>query len=148
MKSIDGSLVPDGERLFFLAPAWRNMFENTLTVQFDHRMVAYALWLFALLHAVDIARTLPGGGALTGALALAAAVTLQAALGIATLVHQAPLALALLHQVMAIAVLAIAVVHAERLERRSAAAAAAIQRSGIERHSGADGSAVRLRDRP
>jgi cytochrome c oxidase assembly protein subunit 15 len=57
---------------------------------------------------------------LTGALALAGAVTLQAALGIATLVHRAPLALALLHQAGALAVLAIAVVHAERLERRPA----------------------------
>ena len=53
---------------------------------------------FALLHAADVARTLRGGPALTAALALAAAVTLQAALGIVTLVHQAPLALALLHQ--------------------------------------------------
>ena len=62
---IDGSLVPDGARLFFIAPAWRNVFENTLTVQFDHRMVAYAVWLFALLHAADVARTLRGGGVLT-----------------------------------------------------------------------------------
>jgi cytochrome c oxidase assembly protein subunit 15 len=117
---IDGSLVPEGARLFFYSPLWRNVFENTLTVQFDHRMAAYALALLVLLHAGDVARTLRGGAALTGALALASAVFLQAALGIATLVHQAPLALALLHQAMAIAVLAIAVVHAERLERRAA----------------------------
>jgi cytochrome c oxidase assembly protein subunit 15 len=99
------------------------VFENTLMVQFDHRMVAYAVWLFALLHTADVARTLRGGGVLTSALALAAAVTLQAVLGIATLLHQAPLALALLHQAMALVVLAIAVVHAERLERRPAPAA-------------------------
>jgi cytochrome c oxidase assembly protein subunit 15 len=114
---IDGAFVPDGARLFFEAPLWRNFFENTLTVQFDHRLVAYALWLVAVLHAADVART-QRGGALTGALALACAVTLQAALGIATLLHQAPLALALLHQAIAIVVLAIAVMHAERLERR------------------------------
>ena len=120
---IDGSLVPDGARLFFIAPAWRNVFENTLTVQFDHRMLAYAVWLLALLHAADVARTLRGGGVLTSALALAAAVTLQAVFGIATLLHQAPLALALLHQAMALVVLAVAVVHAERLERRPAPAA-------------------------
>ena len=42
------------------------------------------------------------------------------ALGIATLIHQAPLALALLHQAMAMVVLTIAVAHAERLERRRA----------------------------
>jgi heme a synthase len=122
---IDGSLVPERGRLFFETPLWRNFFENTLTVQFDHRMVAYALWLIAVLHAVDVARTVRGGAALTGALALAGAVTLQAALGIATLVYQAPLVLALLHQATAIVVLAIAVVHAERLERRPVRVAAA-----------------------
>jgi heme a synthase len=71
-----------------------------------------------LLHAADVARTKRGGVALTSALVLAAAVTFQAALGIVTLLHQAPLALALTHQAMAIVVLAIAVVHAERLEWR------------------------------
>src|SRR5215510_2724572 len=117
---IDGGLVPEGARLFFYSPLWRNLFENTLTVQFDHRVAAYALALVAVLHAADVARTLRGGAALTAALALASAVVLQAALGIATLIHQAPLALALLHQAMAIVVLAIAVVHSERLERRPA----------------------------
>ena len=130
---IDGSLVPDAARLFFIAPTWRNVFENTLTVQFDHRMLAYAVWLLALLHAADVARTLRGGGVLTSALALAAAVTLQAVFGIATLLHQAPLALALLHQAMAIAVLAIAVVHAERLERRPSAVAAATGGAALRR---------------
>jgi cytochrome c oxidase assembly protein subunit 15 len=47
-----------------------------------------------------------------GAIVLAGAVTLQAILGIATLLHQAPLGLALAHQTMAIAVLTIATVHA------------------------------------
>jgi heme a synthase len=119
---IDGSLVPDVARLFFAAPWWRNLFENTLTVQFDHRMAAYALWLLAVLHVADIARTIRGGAALTGALALAAAVTLQATLGIVTLIHQTPYALALAHQASAIVVLTIAVVHAQRLARRTVAA--------------------------
>src|SRR5512133_3223667 len=47
-------------------------------VQFDHRMMAYALEAAVLLHAFDVARTLRGGSALTTALALASAVTLQA----------------------------------------------------------------------
>jgi cytochrome c oxidase assembly protein subunit 15 len=117
---IEGSLVPDSGRLFFHTPVWRNFFENTLTVQFDHRMVAYALWLFAVLHAADVARTLRGGAALTGALVLVSAITLQAALGIATLIYQVPIALALMHQALALVVLTIAVVHAERLERHAA----------------------------
>ena len=32
-------------RFFFDTPLWRNFFENTLTVQFDHRMLAYAIWI-------------------------------------------------------------------------------------------------------
>jgi cytochrome c oxidase assembly protein subunit 15 len=128
---IDGSLLPDGSRLFFEAPLWRNFFENTLTVQFDHRMVAYALWLLALLHTADVARTLRGGAALTGALLLASAITLQAALGIATLIHQAPLALALTHQAMAMVVLMIAVVHIERLERRPLATSTGERMGGV-----------------
>ncbi len=128
---IDGALLPEG--LFFQTPLWRNLFENTLTVQFDHRVVAYALWLLAVLHAADVARTLRGGAALTGALALASAVTLQAALGITTLIHQAPLALALPHQAMAIVVLAVAVLHAQRLEQRPAHAAAAPRDGAIRR---------------
>jgi cytochrome c oxidase assembly protein subunit 15 len=122
---IDDSIVPDATRLFFEAPLWRNFFENKLTVQFDHRLAAYALWLIAVLHAVDIARTGRAGAALTNALALASIITLQATLGIVTLLYQAPLALALLHQAMAIAVLTVAVVHAQRLTPMSEAAGAA-----------------------
>ncbi len=42
---IDGALVPSADRLWFVEPAWRNVFENTLTVQFNHRLMAYALWI-------------------------------------------------------------------------------------------------------
>ncbi len=117
---IDGAFVPDAAHLLFEQPWWRNLFENTLTVQFMHRTVAYALWLFAILHTVDVARTLRGGPVLTGALALASAVTIQAALGILTLIHQVPVALALAHQAVAIVVLTLAAVHAERLAGRRA----------------------------
>jgi len=109
---IDGVLVPSSERLWFIQPAWRNLFENTLTVQFNHRMVAYAIWVLATLHACDAWRARVG---LSGALTLAGAITLQAGLGIVTLLYQAPLPLALAHQVLAIFVLSVAVIHAERL---------------------------------
>ena len=81
-----------------------------------------------------MARTLRRGPALTGALALASVITLQAALGIATLIQQSPLALALMHQALALVALTIAVVHAERLERPAArvgdAASDAVMRRG------------------
>jgi cytochrome c oxidase assembly protein subunit 15 len=118
---IDGALIPSGASLWFDSPAWRNLFENTLTVQFDHRMVAYALWLVATLHAADVIRARRGGAVLNGALALACMVTIQAGIGIVTLLHVVPLPLALLHQVTAIAMLTIAVVHAQRLSRQAEA---------------------------
>jgi cytochrome c oxidase assembly protein subunit 15 len=78
-------------------------------------MTAYVLWVLALVHAIDVARTLRGGPVLTHALALAAAITIQAALGILTLIHQVPIGLALAHQAIAILVLAMSVIHVERL---------------------------------
>src|SRR5215217_3438218 len=112
---IDGRVVPPASELFAGEPLWRNLFDNRLTVQFDHRMMAYVLLLAAILHGIDVARTLREGPALYGAWVLAVALLLQAGLGILTLLHQAPLALALLHQATAILVLTIAAVHAARL---------------------------------
>jgi heme a synthase len=109
---IDGSFVPELSRLFSLTPAWRNFFENALTVQFDHRMLAYTIWILSLLNVIDVARTVGKGRPLTGAILLFAAVTLQAALGISTLLLRVPLDLALTHQAMAMVVLTAAVVHA------------------------------------
>jgi len=113
---IDGSLVPSLSALFFNEPWWRNFFENPLMVQFVHRTVAYLLWIVAVAHAIDAVRAARGGTAL--ALTLAAAVTVQAALGIAALLYQVPISLAFLHQGMAVVVLTIAVVHAESLATR------------------------------
>jgi heme a synthase len=109
---IDGALVPDAGRLFFETPLWRNFFENILTVQFDHRMLAYAIFVGALLHAIDVARTVKEGPARAEAFVLFAAVVLQVALGIATLAWVVPAPLALLHQALAMLVLTAATVHA------------------------------------
>ncbi len=122
---IDGSLLPDASRLFFHEPWWRNFFENALTAQFDHRMAAYALSVLVVLHLIDAARTGEGRSTLVGASVLAAAVIVQALIGILTLLYQAPLALALLHQAMAVVVLSLAVVHAERITVPRVAALAA-----------------------
>jgi heme a synthase len=109
---IDGGLVPEASRLFFNVPLWRNFFENPLTVQFDHRTVAYTIWALAVLHAFHVARTVKKGPVLTGAVLVAVAVTLQAALGIWALLTVVPLPLALMHQAMAMITLTVAVIHA------------------------------------
>src|SRR3989440_9234358 len=95
---IDGALIPSSARLFFEQPWWRNLFDNTLTVQFEHRMTAYALLALALLHAIDAVRSRAGVAVIGGAWSLVAAIMLQAALGILTLLHQVPIDLALAHQ--------------------------------------------------
>jgi cytochrome c oxidase assembly protein subunit 15 len=114
---IDGGFIPSAARLFFDAPWWRNLFENTLTVQFEHRMVAYALFILAALHAIDVARSRVDRAVIDGACWLLGIVTLQATLGILTLLNQAPMDLALTHQAVAIIVLTLAVFQAERLTR-------------------------------
>jgi cytochrome c oxidase assembly protein subunit 15 len=115
---IDGALIPSAARLFFEQPWWRNLFDNTLTVQFEHRAVAYTLFVLAILHALDALRSRAGTAVSIGALWLAAAVTLQAVLGILTLLHQVPIPLALMHQAVAIVVLTCAILQVERLMLR------------------------------
>jgi cytochrome c oxidase assembly protein subunit 15 len=115
---IDGALIPSAARLFFAEPWWRNLFESTLTVQFEHRMTAYALFVLAILHALDAVRSRAGTAVVHGAWWLAAAITLQAALGILTLLNQVPTLLALAHQAVGMSVLTLAIFQAERLAAR------------------------------
>jgi heme a synthase len=115
---IDGAFIPSSARLFFEAPWWRNLFDNTLTVQFEHRMIAYVLFTLAVLHVLDAFASKAGAAVVRGALWLAAAVALQATLGILTLLNQVPTGLALAHQGMAIAVLTLVTLQAERLAGR------------------------------
>jgi cytochrome c oxidase assembly protein subunit 15 len=112
---IDGAFIPSAQRLFFEQPWWRNLFDNTLTVQFEHRMTAYLLLTVALLHAVDAIRLRAGAAVVSGALWLAAAIAVQAVLGILTLLHQVPIDLALAHQAVAIVVLMLAVFQVARM---------------------------------
>jgi cytochrome c oxidase assembly protein subunit 15 len=118
---IDGAFIPSAARLFFEDPWWRNLFDNTLTVQFEHRMTAYALLVLALLHAVDAVAARAGTAVVRGAWWLVAAIALQATLGILTLLNQAPINLALTHQAVAIVVLTLAIFQTERLVARRTA---------------------------
>ncbi|WP_298261994.1 COX15/CtaA family protein [Bradyrhizobium sp.] len=114
---IDGGFIPSAARLFFDVPWWRNLFENTLTVQFEHRMVAYTLFAVVVLHVIDAARSRVDRAVLDGALWLFGIASLQVTLGILTLLNQAPMDLALTHQAVAILVLTLVVFQAERLTR-------------------------------
>ncbi len=95
---MDGQLVPNG--LMIMDVWWKNFFENAMTVQFDHRVIAYIVAVIVAGFAY-IAQTR------TAALLLAA-VLIQIVLGIATLVWQVPLSAALIHQGGALVVFALA----------------------------------------
>lgn len=112
---IDGALIPAASRLFFEDPWWRNFFDNTLTVQFSHRMIAYVLLLLTAFHAFDAVRSRAGSAIVNNAVWLAAAMLLQAVIGIVTLLNQVPIDLGLAHQATAIIVLSLALLQAERL---------------------------------
>jgi len=119
---MDGALVPAG--LLFQDPWWINAFENTLTVQFDHRVVAYLLLAFVVFQWWLVSRRAPGSAASRRVTVLASLVVLQAAIGIVTLVTVVPLELGLLHQFMAAVVLWSAIVHARWTSAETDAAAA------------------------
>jgi cytochrome c oxidase assembly protein subunit 15 len=102
---MDGSLIPDG--LLAQSPLWRNLFENPLTAQFDHRLVAYAVFALAIVQFAQ-AR---GSAFNRRAATILGIVTVQAGLGIATVLTAVPLWLALLHQFVAIGVLSHAVLN-------------------------------------
>jgi cytochrome c oxidase assembly protein subunit 15 len=106
---MDGRLIPGD--LFIMEPAWRNLFENPKTVQFIHRIGAYVVFLTALWHMVATLRREPGATHARRAVVLFLLVTLQAALGIGTLVMHVPLDMALTHQAFALVVLGFAAAH-------------------------------------
>ncbi|MDA7948317.1 MAG: COX15/CtaA family protein [Hyphomicrobiaceae bacterium] len=106
---MDGAVIPDG--LGVMSPWYLNLFENALTVQFNHRVVAYLVLVWALVHAIlAIARSEPGAIAVSAGL-LAVAALVQVVIGIATLLAHVPLSLALLHQGVAIVLFAAVLWH-------------------------------------
>jgi heme a synthase len=106
---MDGQWIPSG--LWAMAPGWKNVFENAMAVQFNHRVLAYVLVLATIMHAWR--------NPSRPAAILVLAVFTQACLGVVTLLLHVPLAAALIHQAGAMIVLAIAVwnIHARLVSR-------------------------------
>jgi cytochrome c oxidase assembly protein subunit 15 len=99
-----GRWIP--EHIWEPALGSRNFFENTATVQFDHRMLAYSS--IAAVAAVKVAASRAGWKVLPPpvrkwAIGLGALVALQATLGITTLMLYVPVSLGAAHQAGALA---------------------------------------------
>ena len=117
---MDGQVIPDG--LFAMHPRWANLFENAITVQFNHRLLAYVLFAAVIWQTWRVAQGNGEGTARLSAVALLAAVLGQTLLGIWTLLAHVPIELGLAHQAGAVAVFWIAVWHVHVLSPQRAIA--------------------------
>lgn len=107
--TMDGRIIPAD--LWVQTPAWINAFENPKTVQFIHRMSAYALIALAIAQMVVALRSDSGSTHKNRTIVLLALVLTQAMIGVITLVLQVPLSWGLYHQGGAIVVLGFAIAH-------------------------------------
>ena len=112
---MDGRFVPPWENLARLEPGWANLVDNPTTVQFDHRMIGYALAILAFAHLAHAFRAARGKPPCKRALAIFAMLLLQIALGVVTLLTVVQIHVALTHQAVAMAILLMASVQARRL---------------------------------
>ena len=106
---MDGALIPDS--LFVMDPWWINFFENIKLVQFTHRIFAYALITLIFINFLTSLTPLENEIQKRRSVILLVLVSLQAALGIVTLLLQVPLNWALLHQAGAIILLGYSIIH-------------------------------------
>jgi len=111
---MDGSIWPTS--LSVLDPQWKNLFENPKTVQFTHRMIAYFIFSILLLQMVFALRSDAGETHKRRTVLLFILVTIQALIGIVTLVMQVPLYWAIGHQIGAVVLLGFAVAHMRALK--------------------------------
>ena len=110
---MDGAFVPNG--LLAMTPAWINLFDNAMTVQFSHRILAYLIVVAALFYLVALLRRAKEGPLAVSAGLIVLVILVQVALGILTLLYQVPIGLALCHQVGALVLLALILNHAHML---------------------------------
>ena len=96
-------LIPDG--LFEMQPIWHNFFENIMTVQFDHRVLATMLFLAVPVFWLKTRKFNLKPTAQIGVHLLLAALALQITLGISTLLLIVPVSLAAAHQAGAVILL-------------------------------------------
>jgi cytochrome c oxidase assembly protein subunit 15 len=99
---MDGAWIPDG--LYLLTPWWLNHLENVLTVQFQHRIMAYVVSAGILLYVWRAWGNLSQRRLLIW---LLAALTLQFALGVFTLLSGMNIWLASAHQLGAMLLLSV-----------------------------------------
>jgi cytochrome c oxidase assembly protein subunit 15 len=111
---MDGRLIPEGYAR--LRPIALNLVENIAAVQFDHRLLATATGLVTLAAVASGLLANPRPALRRALLAMGAAVVVQYALGVATLLTVVQVDLAVAHQMTAVLLLtaALCTLHAAR----------------------------------
>jgi cytochrome c oxidase assembly protein subunit 15 len=99
---MNGRVIPP--EMFSLEPWYLNFSSNMATVQFDHRLIAWLLAFLVPWFWLRVRREAAPRRAKLGADLLVAALALQIALGIATLLLAVPVPLAAAHQAGALLV--------------------------------------------
>lgn len=114
---MDGAFIPS--RLFAMSPFWANFFEDVLTVQFNHRMIAYTLTAYVtLLWLRGLQKNNLAG--VNGWMPRIALITLlQVILGIATILTHVNIPLALGHQALAFMLIGMATLYLADIKRIS-----------------------------
>lgn len=113
-----GRWIPEG--LLGMRPVWRNFFENVVTVQFDHRVLALTTLLAVVVYwwrsrTMDLpSRVRPGVNLLMGV------AIVQVALGITTLLLAVPITLGAAHQAVAMVLFTVAIYLCHGLRGRPA----------------------------
>ena len=106
------------EQLFAMVPLWKNFFENTITIQFQHRYLALITILLIIGFCIYMWQT-PSRSIRTAITFLLALAVVQVCLGILTLLLGVPVLTAVLHQGTAILLLSAALYTASQIKYKS-----------------------------
>lgn len=112
---MDGKWIPNG--LDAMTPFWKNLFENALTVQFNHRIIAYVIIIAIIIHLIQIV-TKKQAQAITSVMIIAIIALVQIFIGIITLLNVVPLDMALTHQAVAILLLSASLWHIKAVKNQ------------------------------
>lgn len=103
---MDGDWIPAG--IFDMRPLYLNFFENHVTVQFDHRLLAIATFVLICSFWVATINSTSQGFSRIAVNGLGVMACMQVTLGISTLLLVVPIVLAALHQAGAVLLLGFA----------------------------------------
>jgi len=113
-----GKFIPDG--LLTVQPAIMNLFENIVTIQFNHRLIAYFLVIVIPVFWFNVLRSQATARTKQIAHIMLVMLVIQVALGISTLLMHVPVSIASMHQGGALVLLTLSLLINHELGRTQA----------------------------